>query len=724
MTYSTRIPMTPPAVARGIHYTSGADFLYFLRTDGIYRVPVNPAVMIAEVYGYPLPSNKQVNLNSIGTFDLKWTGTQLVAQPVPLPPTPQVAKIAPLSGVTSLDQITLDQLLNVSWGSATHTVPEQGTSTGGNFYAVRIPAPTSGEFNYAKVRVYANAGTKIDWVTYIASPNAIRVSAVSGDLRDIVVSQYEEEIYVSGVDSSNVGYVARSARTTGGPYPEYSSTGLTTLATLVQPQQIVLDGSVIYVVDQTSLWRIDPSNGDQDEIVTGLNGGVGLLLDTSGAGTKAYIADTAGNVRVVNLDEYTDGSPIQAPAPTAALAIGGASGFLRWADEDHTAFFAADRSARQVKRIDVLTGNVAGEEENTNNAPPWGVAVISPSQRYVSCDTEIGHIDRSIAVTGVLLLGIGLIPFDYINNSTVPQNPPPSWPEPNDGKADTSLAQPQGYYFWQYPNLPFGGTLSLMLNHALASSSGIGYYKISLQNITKGTPARPIAVGYTDMLWNSKIASPRFEPKLVELSNGRYPIRPPTELWYNTHLAAKILTSTGDNGHNILKVDFFTNATDSIPVSSFSRLLLIDNTHYGAALVFPRIGTPLPSVPPALDCGCITYVTKNDLVAVDFTAWHPQGAGDYTLSFSRGNVNLGTLKQTGPVVKSDTQPPLQPKSDVTPGTSFKAGHLLGDCDLANIQISISTGSRVIDGFGWVALGASSTRSFTLVKGPVTHTPWP
>lgn len=117
-------------------------------------------------------------------------------------------------------------------------------------------------------------------------------------------------------------------------------------------------------------------------------------------------------------------------------------------------------------------------------------------------------------------------------------------------------------------------------------------------------------------------------------------------------------------------------------------------------------------------------MTKNDLVAVDFVAWQPQGVGTYTLSFQRGSTSLGTLSQSGAVIKASTQPALQPKIEATPGVQFKVGHLLGDCDIGNIQISISSASHVIDGFGWVNLGSTTTRSFTLVKGPVTHTAWP
>src|SRR5262245_37532535 len=190
MTYSTQIPIALPSAARGIHYTPGTDFLYFLRTDGVYRIPVNPAVMIAEVYGYTLPASKQANLNSYGNYDLRWISGVLRGL--------FGAKIAALLGITSLDQITLDQLLNVDWVNDTNNaLSEPGTSTGGNFYAVRIPLP-NGDFNYAKVRIYSSGGTKFDWITYIATPNANQMSAISGDLRDIVVSPYEEEIYVSG----------------------------------------------------------------------------------------------------------------------------------------------------------------------------------------------------------------------------------------------------------------------------------------------------------------------------------------------------------------------------------------------------------------------------------------------------------------------------------------------------------------------------------------------
>jgi hypothetical protein len=708
MTYNTIIPGLTHV--RGTHYARGADYLYFVRgsgstSAGIYRIPLNPATLVSEGHDVAFAVNKQLNLNGQGGNDLlRASGTHIQAR--------SGARVEPLTA-PSFAAILPNDLLAVAWGTSGNNLEsEDGQSSTGRLYGVRIP--TKDGVNYAKVRVYKNAAgsTRIDWTTYLLNPDPIRVSPSYGDVRDIVVSDYESEIYLSGVDGSGRGYVGRVERTVGGSYPEYSLSSTSINATeLVEPQQIVLDSTVVYVVDNDSVWRFDELNATEDKLVDGLQGGVGLLLDRSSAGIRAFIADAEG-LHVVNLADYA-GTTLS--VPPAFHATSGPSGFLTWANEEHTAIYFTDRATKQVRLLDLDSNEEIGVQAASTE--PWSIEVTSSGALYVASEEEIGSVLFTIAPSGALVLGIGLIPFEYIINSinfTLP-------PALDDGKVDTSSAN--GYFFSQYPKLPLGGNLSLMLNHNAAWNSAIRYYKISLQNADNPSGAgRSITKEYTDMRWNPASSPPRFEPVSTATESGLYPVRSPADLWYNSHLASVISTSVADNGHKILKVEFFNDKRQPVGVP-FERLLLIDNTRYSGRLDLPRIGAP-PPAPPApttLQCGCLTFTTKNDLVEVDFAAWHPQGAGEYALSFYRGSTHLATLAQRGPLTTTQT---LTTKNEVSPGTPLRVGHLIGDCDVANITITLGVPSRVIDGFGWVSLSASQSRSFTLLKAPLTHTPWP
>lgn len=716
MQYQTRQPNL--SNVRATHYTPGWDHLYYMDSGlgNLMWLPINPATLLVS-RTEPLATGKRLNLNTFGNPDLQWDtlGQKLVAM--------NFARVLPLPSVTSFADILPTTLVDADWSlvNNNNNVPEDGTSTTGRFYAVRIPYGS--EFQYAKVRVYRQGTqTWVEWITYSVSPNPYRVGAGFSDVRDIVVSEYETALYLTGQYALNGEYyVLYSPRASNAlsPYPDFSSQAQPLHGDpLDEPQQMVLDGGFVYVVDNTSLWRIDPTSGDQARVVTGLTGGTGVLLASTGIFLKAYISDAAGHIYVVDLSDFASGSnPIPLPPPSYTLNTSRA-GFMAWADAEHNALYITLHDKREVARVDLLAGNISIEGTTSASAPgPWSIEVLSESKLVVSCETELGQFSRSIQLSGILMLGIGLIPFGYINNSEII----PANPGPDDGKANTSSAP--GYYFSAHPNLPFAGNLSLMVNHELAWNNGIRFYSVKLENLVTGS-TRSITDAFSDFKWIAKDSPPWFLNTPTGATGGLYPIRNPADLWYNPHLAALLRTSIQDNGHNILTVEFFDANKQLVPNGSFTRLLLIDNTRCNVRLELPRIGSattaPAPGVYPTLSCGCLSYTSKNDLVEQDFVAWQPQGSGSYSLRFSRGGAGLPALAQDGGVTVSPT---LRTKQQTSTSKPIRIGHILGDCDVANVVVSISGPSRVIDGFGWVNLGSSTNRTFTLIKGPVSHTPW-
>ncbi len=711
--------------ARGTHYTQGSDFLYFVQGGpnvGVYRVPIRQAVVLSESHGVAAGlSGRTFNLNNAGGVDLKWfTGPNRLQGQLS-------SIILPIPGATDFDAITPEQLVALNWASVptgNNIITLPPLTPSGSFYAVRIPLG-SNQYNYAAVRIYNDGLVRLDWVAYLVSPNAIRVSPLAGAWNDIVVTEYDSTIFVSGIESSGSHSIMRLERLTSSSYPTYDGIRLNSdnPRPLSNPRQMVLDGGYVYVVDDTSLWRIE-SGGDQVELVNGLTEGVGLLLRSNGAMLTAYISDTAGDIRVVNLSEFNENLGTPLPAPEPSFSIGGQSGFMTWASDERNAILVTDVAGGRVVRLELDDGMMS--DEVTELTEPWSTEVVSQVELYICSSGEIGRFDKTIMVNEVLLLGIGLVPFDYINSSddddlisqVLGQTPAGA----NDGRADTSSAP--GYYFSQYPNIPFGGSLSLQINHEAAWEAGFRYVRVSIQNVS-GT-SRGITGEYVNMLWNGS----RFEPVTTPAINGRYPIRNPDDLWYNHFLGAVIPTSTADNGHNVLRVEFFTTSNASeASTSVHERLILVDNTRYNTSLQFPRLGVgaaaPLPDIYPTLDCGCIGYDTtsagKNTRIALDFSAWHPQGVGRYALRFYRGSTHLSELAQDGDVTVGSTTM----VKDTVGADSFRIGHLTGSCNIASIQVNLSVSSRVIDGFGWVNLGAYSQRNFTLAPlSAMQNTPWP
>jgi hypothetical protein len=711
MNYTTRMPGLTGV--RGTHYNERSGH-YFYATDkgNVYLLPTNPAMIVEQRNERLLASTTRwINLNATGGGDLQWTGTQLRT------PTGSGILMVSLMGFATLDSVPVSALVGATWVSGATSLAETRSGTPlppDRFLAIRIPI-AGGGFHYVKVRIYTpSAGNhRIEWVVYNVDPNPLVVGGgYPTDVRDIAVSEEESVMFFTSTIGGE-GYVSHTPRVSHSDksYPVFAP-GLTQLhiTPLNNPQQMALDGSFVYVVDADGLWRIDIDTGAQDSVVP-ISQATGLLLTVDGDLLKAYVSTATGNIYIIDLSDFSGAT---LTTPPASYTLTGTYGFMTWADRERTAIYLTRRDTREVVRLDLRAAVSAAEGTTLVAAQvPWSVEVISDNKLYLACETEIGQFDRTIALSDNLVMGIGLIPFDYITNSiTIPATP-----DVNDGTANTSTAP--GYYFSAHPNLPFGGLLSLMINHDGAWESGIRFYSVTLRNLSSGL-TRAITNSFEDFKW-SEVGTPRFVSTSSAASGGRYAIRNPADLWYNAHLGAQLRTTLADNGHNILTVEFFDGNMLPVPEGRFDRLIFVDNTRCNALLQYPRIGTdvtpPDAGDYPSLICGCLAYETKNDLLEVDFEAWQPQGHGRYSLRFSRG---VSGLNQAGDVTTSSV---LFTKKTLAPGKPVRVGHILGDCDVANVVIELHVPSRVIDGFGWINLGASTYKSFTLIKGPITHTPW-
>lgn len=721
--------------SRGSHYNKGAEYLYYVSQSPpqIWRQPIQPATLVAQQAAKSLGTTAQ-NLNAFGSADLRWTGTT----------SRQVqalfgSKVAALNGFTALDQISPEALEAVDWDAILPNNPlgpEDGQSSVGNFYAVRIPA-AGGDHHYAKVRIFKDNATRIEWSTYIVGTRPsvlhnLNVGTGYPEPRDIFVNELETEIYVSG-GTGEFSYVIKLQRLVAGPFPQYSNSPIEisnqyNSIQVLDPQQMVVDGDTVYVAAADGMFLLQADFGDPVQVVNGIPTPVGLLLDRQKEALMAYISDTDGQVYAVDISQFsaptfdadgnptgTSSAPILAVAPTAALALGGPSGFLEWADDAHTAFYGTVVNATgQIKRVDLVATEATSELSSADPTvpAPWSVQVFAEGSLTAICDAAIYDIERGIQVTADLALGIGLIPFGFINNSA--QNP--SDPVPFDGRADTSGLT--GYYFSAHPNLAFGGSLSLLLNHEGAWDSGLRFYKLTLSNDLTGQ-SRAITNAFVDLLWNSMVEPPRFEAKTIAVQNGAFfPVRDPSEFWYNPYLGALLHTSVADNGYNRLKIDFFDANKLPVPSASFTRLLYIDNTRSRVSISGLRRGTT--TVPPGPfdyqlpdGCGLILYSSKQELLEFDFTAYHPSGVGKYSVSFARGNTTL--FSASGDLTESAE---LITIKDRTPTVKLTIGELTGTCDIANITVRVGAPAPgVINGHGWVNLSASTYTSFTLAPQP-------
>lgn len=716
------------AGVRGTHYAPGMSHVYFVKNNNntgstvgqLARIRVTPVEKVSDG-NISIIAGQSINFD-IGLLDVSWTGTavkRLATTTIYKFPTP------PATGLMGIDPVTL-----IALPYQTGNIPENGQ--GNSYFAAKTPLG-----NYAVFRIYQGSApgtTMIEWITYKMNTNPEIVGFNYADPRDVVISEDFDTAYVSGADEFGIDRVFAVSNSGSATAPNYSIMGGPSgyaidvpPEPLVATEQLAIDptnSAAIYVVDATALWRIE-INADTTKVVDIPNGGRGLLIDNN---RIAIISDVQGNLFQVDL---ASASPTLTPLHPSIGNLGGPSGFLTWADETKTSFFATVLDpVNSVRHVNPQTLE-SNEYLNLQTLAqplmnPWSVEVLSPSRMFMATEGEVGTLDLIIA-SNALVLGIGFVPFDYIIQDPM---------STNQGKADTT---PATGYFYQVNKVPFGGNLNLMINHLKAHNTGIRYFRVTLKQVGAAA-GKVVTESFTDLLWKSIGGTPKFYATPVSSTGptppagipaNAYPIRSPNDLWYNAHLGtimpARIIENAVvvvRNGLHEVKVEFFDQNGALVVGETKTYVILLDNNLCNAELFPPRIGNPPPLVHPMLDCGCIAYVDKNEKVALDFKAWQLNGAANYTLTLLRGGKALPHLTQTG---TTNTSNAVQTKSttNLPSSPTFKVGHLLGDCNVASIRVDISVLPRAIDGYRWVgALSGRKTLDVTLVPSSVPmSTPW-
>ncbi|WP_147332936.1 hypothetical protein [Archangium gephyra] len=688
---------------RGSDRLPDSDFTYFIARGD----PSGAFGQIGEwsINSYELVSRGVTKLTSSGVdldgggaggiADIVWDGTEVSS--------------GGLSGLVRIPSMDAEpgSLPELAFDYDAH-FPEMGDSTRGNFYA----AVTSSD-NFSKLRIYKNAAdgeVKVEWFTYrfTFTPKGFGFQ----DPRDIVlaVENGVTVAYVSAVRSVRsgtsfklVGTVHRVPRNdvpgsrdfktlSPSPYVVANWDPSSEPAGRNNPQQLALHDGRLYVANGDVIVRVDPVTVTKLPVCVGLKGATGLLLSKDGS--QAYVTDTEKGGRLLSL-KLNPSTGMYSVEKELVTGIG-RTGFLEWADDERTSFYLPLPDGNEVRRIGDL-GAPAGITSQTllsasTGGPnkPYSVSVLSNHRLLIVSDSELGNLSMEISVApGVLVMGIGLVPFTFINQDSG---------SPNAGRADTSGTS----YFFQVNNVPFGGWLNLMINHEGAYELGARYYQVRF--LQDGVPVS-VSNGFTDAKWNATTA--RWEMvstshvalgSLAEL----YPVRSPTELWYNPYFGAEMNSTLLKNGVRTLVVTFFDAGGNPIPGASFERILRIDNNRSSLSLSLPVIG----GRDQALTCGALQYKLKTDEFLLDYKVSHPTGDAIYSLSIYGGGRWLpAPISESGRV------------GDAAPPKVKTVYDIIGDCNVANVYIRLGTEVRVTNGYWWI-YGNATDLSFTLVPDSV------
>lgn len=699
MTYTSKFSVLSGGV-RGTHYDKQAypSYVHYIEPVGgfasfIQKINVTPAALLSSG-SMVLPDGLTTRIDVDGkSMDAQWSAATATLSRL------FSTELSTLSG--AFDSVTPDEIRNSTFSSN----PISGITTG--VFGAKLSTPG----HYSKLHIYDDGGTtKLDWKTY--EIDSIPTPAGSlywiSDPRDIVITDDGSRVYVTAVNSitqqKGVFEVQRLPFPAASPIWDrhFANTGIMindASLPMTNPQQMALDasGAELYVASDDGVFRISTSNGTTVKMVEDLSNATGLLLGASGL--EIIVSDDLG-LRIIDLSNYA-GSPIPAsPFPDQLHSQPGGHGFLTWSDSTYSSIYKAVPNGGSVELINLTDLTAPPATIVIPPSSPWSVEVLSDCDIFIASDTELGTFATCIPVTGEWFMGIGHVPFNFIDEVT--------------GKADTT---PATGYFFRVKDVPFGGGLHLMLNHEEAYYGTARWFRVTLDN---NGNTRTITDSFTELLWHDNNAS--FERETVAATGGpldAYPIRHPDDYWYNPYRGTIINTSVSDNGLNRLIVDFLDDSGNVLLTKEHN--VLIDNNRTQASLFLARSGNPVPAQYPVLDCGCVTYSSKNDRVEIDFSASHPEGFGSYKLYVYRGGSHLPALHERAPVSNVDT---LITKTTQQGGVPIHVGDILGDCNIALVHIALRVPSYVINGYGWIDLGSRRDVHFTYVPDTVTlRTPW-
>ncbi len=421
------------------------------------------------------------------------------------------------------------------------------------------------------------------------------------------------------------------------------------------PQQLALDETHdnAYVVEYAPaghLYKINLTSGVKTAIPVTLENPVGLVItsDAQFAYVSEEVAPT-GRIRKINLS--TGASTVIVTGLTPAVF------FLLWGDPAESSLLVAERDPVDlVVRVDLTTNSVATVAGGFPSRP-GAMAFLSPSRLLVHGESSLSIVDFTPFVSsGPLFMGFGFIPETSIIQAA----------GPTQGLADTTT--PPGY-FYQVKDVPFGGTLPVMINYPEAVALSAVYYRILIDGVVRMDT-------WSDDVWSGTAFTPvSFSPITVDGQAGFYPVRTAPFQYMNPSLGSLMDSTSLSNGIHSIVVEFVR--PNPLPFPFFGPIVVattpavlfrVDNNPCRGLLSAPTVGASAANA-----CGILHYTTPTSVVDMAFIASHPNNFATYSFSLIRG-LNL----PPAPVTAGATSGQVSAATNPGAITGTVAG-LLGPC---------------------------------------------
>jgi len=561
-------------------------------------------------------------------------------------------------GVTNFAALTADTLQSLPYSTA--FIP-RADFVNGYVFAVH----TNGG-NYAKVQVTPQGlNLLIEWVTYKLQPLYEVLGTGYTEPEDVKGSSDGVHAYVTERSGDLVEVLLASANRSAATTSVIAS-GMTA------PQQMFLDDAhkMAYVVEYAlsgSLWQVNLVTKTKKAILTGLQYAVGVVI--SADLQYAYISEQTTGPDLGRVSEFQLSSGARTPIVTGLKA----PFFLTWFDAAQTSLLVPQRDpADSILLINIAAGTYQTVVTGTPSQPS-SVAQTGTGQILICTNSSIVEtsLTVSMSTSGPLLMGIGFVPFDKIKTSGT-----------YNGYANTAV---DPTYFFQVANVPFAGTLPLMINYMAALNIGAAYYRVTTTSPASAIPV-PQNITWTDEHWNgTEFVADTTGPTVVGGLSDCYPTRALADLfnWMNPSLGGFLVSTGLPEGFNTIEVTFL-NATGGVVGSATPLTIFVDNNPCTAT-----IGQPiLHGVSADTVCGLLHYGIKDSSpVSIAFTASQPNNNATFSFDVIKGVSEIDSI--SGAVSIAPTKTPF----------SDSVADLLGTCNIAGYAAQIYVAASAINGWG-------------------------
>jgi hypothetical protein len=434
---------------------------------------------------------------------------------------------------------------------------------------------------------------------------------------------------------------------------------------MTAPQQLFLDEAhnSAYVVEFTSpgqLLKVNLTSGTTTVLATGLDHPIGVVL--SADLQYAYVSEQTTGPDLGRI------SKIQLSSATRTTLAKGLTNpfFLTWADAAQDALFVPLRDPANS----IITVNVTTGATNTvlTGVPfrPSSVTVPFSGQMLVCSDSVIEEVKFTVILSnGPLLMGIGLIPANFVNSVT--------------GLATTPAGSP-----YQVTNAPFGGTLPIMVNYQSAANAGAAFYQVLVDGAVQTD-------SWTVFHWNGVTNVLITVPaKTVGPSSGCFPVHTVAQLFdFQPPALGYQLDSTAlTNGFHTIVLRFLKSNGKPMGLKSLPLKILVNNQSCVATLSPPVLNSTPPVVADPT-CGVLHYDSNpSTTVTLAFTATQPAGFATFSFVIVRGvtGVTLVPPLPSGPVPGASPVTPPPPVSE-----------LLGPCPTAGFAADVYVAATMTNG---------------------------